>query len=73
LRLCGNVAIADGRSDVLGMESGTSKTKPIRMEFLPKLTGRGLRGINSVISDAHANTPLASAILLEGNDRWTDQ
>ena len=43
----------DGRREVLGMEIGTSEAEPIWMEFLRKLTRRGLRGVKLVVSDAH--------------------
>ena len=43
----------DGRREVLGLEIGTSEAEPIWMEFLRKLTRRGLRGVKLVISDAH--------------------
>ena len=42
-----------GRREVLGMEIGTSEAEPIWTEFLRKLTRRGLRGVNLVVSDAH--------------------
>ncbi|GHE03869.1 hypothetical protein U879_21430 [Defluviimonas sp. 20V17] len=42
-----------GRHEVLGLEIGTSGAKPIWTEFLRKLTRRGRRGANLVISDAH--------------------
>jgi putative transposase len=44
---------SDGRREVLGMEIGTSEAEPIWMEFLRKLTRRGLRGVKLVVSDAH--------------------
>ncbi|ESX16952.1 transposase ISRm25b, partial [Mesorhizobium sp. LSJC255A00] len=44
---------ADGRREVLGMEIGTSEAEPIWTEFLRKLTRRGMRGVNLVVSDAH--------------------
>jgi putative transposase len=43
----------DGRREVLGMEIGASEAEPIWMEFLRKLTRRGLRGVKLVVSDAH--------------------
>ena len=42
----------DGRREVLGLEIGTSEAEPIWMEFLRKLTRRGLRGVKLVVSDA---------------------
>ena len=45
---------ADGRREVLAMETGTSEAEPIWAEFLRKLTRRGLRGVKLVIPDAHA-------------------
>jgi len=44
---------ADGRREVLGMDIGPSEAETFWMEFLRKLTRRGLRGVKLVISDAH--------------------
>lgn len=43
----------DGRREVLGMKIGTSEAEAIWVEFLRKLTRRGLRGVKLVVSDAH--------------------
>jgi putative transposase len=44
---------ADGLRQVLGMDIGPSEAEPFWTTFLRKLTGRGLRGVKLVISDAH--------------------
>ena len=43
----------DGRREVLGMDIGASEAETFWIEFLRKLTRRGLRGVKLVISDAH--------------------
>jgi transposase-like protein len=43
----------DGRREVLGMDIGVSEAATFWIEFLRKLTRRGLRGVKLVISDAH--------------------
>ena len=58
----------DGRREVLGMEVGTSEAEPIWMEFLRKLTRRGLRGVKLVVSDAHPGIKAAVAKAL--NATW---
>jgi Transposase, Mutator family len=68
--LRGGVAIADGRSNMLGMKIGTPESEPIRTKFLRKLTRRGQRGVELVSSDAHPITCLADPVLLEQNDEW---
>ncbi|MGO7624635.1 transposase, partial [Rhizobium ruizarguesonis] len=40
---------SDGRSEVLGMEVGTSEAETIWTEFLRRLTRRGLRGVKLVV------------------------
>ena len=42
-----------GRRGVLGMTIGNSEAEPFWTEFLRSLTGRGLRGVKLVVSDAH--------------------
>jgi hypothetical protein len=69
----GSVAIANGRSDVLGMKIGTSEAKPIRTEYLGKLTRHGLGDVQLLFSHAHAITCLADTILLKQNDELTVQ
>jgi transposase-like protein len=54
----------DGRREVLGMEIGTSEAEPIWIEFLRKLTRRGLRGVKLVISDAHEGIKAAVSKVL---------
>ena len=44
---------ADGRREVLGMDSGSSEAETFWVDFLRKLRRRGLRGVKLVISDAH--------------------
>ena len=44
---------ADGRREVLGLDIGVSEAATFWIEFLRKLTRRGLRGVKLVISDAH--------------------
>jgi putative transposase len=43
----------DGRREILGMDIGPSEAETFWIEFLRKLTRRGLRGTKLVISDAH--------------------
>jgi transposase-like protein len=43
----------DGRREVLGMGIGCSEAETFWLEFLRKLTRRGLRGVKLVICDAH--------------------
>jgi transposase-like protein len=54
----------DGRREVPGLEIGTSEAEPIWIEFLRKLTRRGLRGVKLVISDAHEGIKAAVSTLL---------
>ena len=54
----------DGRREVLGLEIGTSEAEPIWTEFLRKLTRRGLRGVQLVISDAHEGIKAAVSKVL---------
>ncbi|ANM19998.1 IS256 family insertion sequence transposase domain-containing protein (plasmid) [Rhizobium sp. N541] len=58
----------DGRREVLGMEVGTSEAEPIWTEFLRRLTRRGLRGVNLVVSDAHEG--LKAAVTKVLNATW---
>jgi len=44
---------ADGRREVLGMDIGPSEAEVFWKAFLRKLTRRGLRGVQLVISDSH--------------------
>ncbi|MBB2834886.1 UNVERIFIED_ORG: transposase-like protein [Rhizobium esperanzae] len=59
---------SDGRREVLGMEVGTSEAEPIWTEFLRRLTRRGLRGVNLVVSDAHEG--LKAAVTKVLNATW---
>ena len=58
---------ADGRREVLGMESAVGG-RDLPDEFLRKLTRRGLRGVELVISDAHEGLKAAVAEVL--NATW---
>lgn len=44
---------ADGRREVLGLDIGPSEAETFWKDFLRKLTRRGLRGVQLVISDSH--------------------
>lgn len=46
-------ANSDGRREVLGMDIGLSEAATFWIEFLRKLSRRGLRGVKLVISDVH--------------------
>lgn len=54
----------DGRREVLGMEIGLSEAEFFWLEFLRKLTRRGLRGVKLVISDAQQGLKNAAARVL---------
>mgnify|MGYP006435235033 CR=1 FL=1 len=43
----------DGRREVLGLKLGLSEAETFWAEFLRELTGRGLKGVQLVISDDH--------------------
>ena len=51
----------DGRREVLGLDIGASEAATFWIEFLRKLTRRGLRGVKLVISDAHEGIKAAVA------------
>jgi putative transposase len=55
---------AEVRRDALGLEIGISAAEPIWTEFLRKLTRRGLRGVNLVISGAHEGIKAAVSKVL---------
>ena len=59
---------ADGRREVLGMDIGPSEAETFWTSFLRKLTRRGLRGVELVISDAHEGLKAAVAKVL--NATW---
>ena len=54
----------DGRREVLGMDVGVSEAAHFWIEFLRKLTRRGLRGVKLVISDAHEGIKAAVSRVL---------
>jgi putative transposase len=54
----------DGRREVLGMDIGASEAATFWIEFLRKLTRRGLRGVKLVISDAHEGIKAAVSRVL---------
>ena len=54
----------EGKREVLGMATGPSEAEPFWTEFLRSLTRRGLRGVQLVISDAHAGLKAAVAKVL---------
>lgn len=55
---------SDGRREVLGMDIGVSEATTFWIEFLRKLTRRGLRGVKLVISDAHEGIKAAVSRVL---------
>src|SRR6266403_53217 len=54
----------DGRREVLGLDIGVSEAATFWIEFLRKLTRRGLRGVKLVISDAHEGIKAAVSRVL---------
>ena len=57
----------DGRREVLGMDIGVSEAATFWIEFLRKLTRRGLRGMKLVISDAHEGIKAAVSRVLSAS------
>jgi putative transposase len=57
---------ADGHREVLGCQVGDSETEEFWTEFLRDLRGRGLAGVQLVISDAHAGLVAAVGTVLQG-------
>jgi len=57
---------ADGRREVLGCAVGDSETEAFWTEFLRDLRGRGLAGVQLVISDSHRGLTNAIAAVLTG-------
>jgi putative transposase len=55
---------ADGRREVLGMDTGSSEAETFWVDFLRKLRQRGLRGVKLVISDAHEGLKAAIAKIM---------
>lgn len=54
----------DGRREVLGMKIGLSEAETFWAEFLRELTGRGLSGVQLVISDDHKGLKAAASKVL---------
>ena len=57
---------ADGRREVLGVQTATSETGPAWNTFFADLTARGLTGVQLVTSDAHTGLKDAIAANLPG-------
>jgi putative transposase len=57
---------ADGVREVLGVEVGMSEDVVLWREFLQHLVGRGLRGVQLVISDTHRGLKEAIAQVFVG-------
>ena len=57
---------ADGHREVLGCAVGDSETEEFWTEFLRDLRGRGLAGVQLVISDAHSGLVAAVETVLQG-------
>ncbi|HOE71236.1 MAG TPA: IS256 family transposase [Brevefilum sp.] len=55
-----------GEREVLGFSLGASETEAFWLEFLRSLIGRGLEGVQLVISDAHEGLKAAIAQVLSG-------
>ena len=58
---------ADGRREVLGVQTATSETGPAWNTFFADLTARGLTGVQLVTSDAHSGLKDAIAANLPGS------
>ena len=58
---------ADGHREVLGCQVGDSETEEFWTEFLRDLRGRGLAGVQLVISDAHSGLVAAVNAVLQGS------
>jgi putative transposase len=57
---------ADGHREVLGCAVGDSETEEFWTEFLRDLRGRGLGGVQLVVSDAHSGLVAAVGAVLQG-------
>lgn len=57
---------ADGHREVLGCAVGDSDTEEFWTEFLRDLRGRGLGGVQLVISDAHSGLVAAVGTVVQG-------
>jgi putative transposase len=55
-----------GERRVLGMQTGASESEPFWSEFLRSLVGRGLKGVQLVISDSHEGLKAAISKVLSG-------
>lgn len=60
-------ANSDGRREVLGLAVGASEAETFWLDFLRRLTRRGLRGVKLVISDAHEGLKAAVARVLHAS------
>jgi putative transposase len=58
---------ADGRREVLGMDTGSSEAGTFWIDFLRKLRRRGLRSVKLVISDAHEGLKAAVAKIMHAS------
>ena len=58
---------ADGRREVLGMDTGSSEAETFWIDFLRKLRRRGLRGVKLVVSDAHEGLKAAVAKIMHAS------
>jgi len=58
---------ADGRREVLAMDTGSSEAETFWVDFLRKLRRRGLRGVKLVISDAHEGLKAAVAKIMHAS------
>lgn len=56
----------DGVREILGCSLGSSETEAFWTEFLRELTGRGLKGVQLVISDAHKGLQNAIQSVMTG-------
>ena len=61
---------ADGRRELLGMDTGDSEAETFWAGFLRKLRARGLRGVKLVISDAHEGLKAAIAKITRSSGTW---
>ncbi|MCX5932540.1 MAG: IS256 family transposase [Cyanobacteria bacterium] len=58
---------ADGRRELLGIQTGDSETESFWSEFIGSLKERGLSGVKLVISDAHVGLTNAIRRMLQGS------
>jgi transposase-like protein len=57
---------AQGKREILGMDTGASEDGAFWLSFLRSLTARGLRGVQLVVSDAHQGLKDAIAAVFAG-------